>query len=105
MALLGPSLTLCRCLTVIKLMACGGSKNEKRYGAEKACNSPSRAAGVQLETCLKMCFGVRLNWLQVKRADFAEIFSGNQQLQGWQPAAACYCGHQVSLVQSQDFQV
>jgi uncharacterized protein YdiU (UPF0061 family) len=34
-------------------------------------------------------------WLQVQRPDFAEIFAGNRVLPGWQPAAHCYCGHQV----------
>ena len=38
---------------------------------------------------------------QVKRAEFAEFFSGNKKLPGSQTAAHCYCGHQFGSFSGQ----
>ena len=38
---------------------------------------------------------------QTSRPDFAEYFSGNKLLPGADPAAHCYCGHQVRVLPRQ----
>lgn len=38
---------------------------------------------------------------ELRRADFAEFFSGNKLLPGAEPSAHCYCGHQFGYFSGQ----